>query len=120
MSVKQKMDISIQKQSHDLESHQTYALVTKSDDMNNVCSIQFVDGGFLRNRDNVPVKIYGNGMDWFPSKGDWVVVAYNRNIYEIVSRGDSFSQDIRPDMRFGQDRLSEGIGGTPGGTCTGD
>jgi len=120
MSVSHILNKKIQKQTHDLESHMIIARVLQSDPMNNVCTIQFVDDGKLCNKDNVSVRIYGTGMDWFPLEGDWVKVEYSRNICEIVARADNFSTDIRPDTYFGQDRLSEGIGGTPGGSCTGD
>jgi len=98
---------------------QTFAVVTKSDSMNNVCSIQFVDGGHIRNRDNVPVKIYGSGMDWFPEKGETVEILYSSTICEITGRFANFIRDLKPDTLVEQDRLSDGIGGAPGGVCDG-
>lgn len=120
MSARDIVDKLVQSRTHDLESHQVVAKVTRSDDMNNVCDIIYVDKGKLRNKDNVPVKVYGTGMDWFPTVGELVVVHLGRHICEIVSRFVSnFGAEILPAMSLEQDIHSDFVGGPIGGTCTG-
>ena len=117
MSVNRIMNVEIQKTSHDLEPIQTVAKVLRSDHMNNVCDIQFVDG---RNRDNVPVRVYGDGMDWFPQEDDLVMVYYGRDVIEIISRVvTNFGRDILPDMSFDKDKFSDYVGGPIASSCTG-
>lgn len=58
------------------ETLHKFAVVTKVDEANNVCSIKYVDKDALEsNKDNVPVKIYSPSMqDWFPEKDDVVTI----------------------------------------------
>lgn len=117
MSVGKILDKRIQGVTHDMEFRQTVAKVRRSDSMNNVCDIQIVDG---RNIDNVPVKIYGDGMDWFPQVGEWVMVHTGRQMVEIVSRFvGNFGADILPDMALNEDKFSDFVGGPVASTCTG-
>lgn len=117
MEVGMLIDKKIQRISHDMEFRQTVAKVRRSDSMNNVCDIQFVDG---RNVDNVPVKVYGDGMDWFPQVDEWVMVHVGRHMTEIVSRHvGNFGADILPGMALLMDKFSDFSGGPVGSTCTG-
>lgn len=53
-----------------------FAVVTKTDEANNLCSIRYVDkDGVVSNKDNVPVRIYNPGIqDWFPEVNEVVTI----------------------------------------------
>ncbi|PTY92876.1 hypothetical protein [Heyndrickxia sporothermodurans] len=58
------------------ETLHKFAVITKVNESDNVCSIRYIDKDALeRNKDNVPVKIYSPTMqDWFPEKDDVVTI----------------------------------------------
>ena len=95
----------------------TVAQVDKSDDINNICSIHYIDkDGFKRNKDNVPVRIYGSGGDWFPAVNDFVVVEDNGDTVVITARHVSnFNTDVRSKLKLTKDVHSDQCGGSTGG-----
>lgn len=120
MSARNHIDNLVQSRTHDIEVHQVLAKVTRSDDINNVCDIQFIDEGKLCTKKNVSVRIYGNGMDWFPVENEIVVAQVGRQICEIISRYVSnFGADMLPTMKFTQDIHTDQLGGPVGSYCFG-
>ena len=95
----------------------TLGQVTKSDEINNMCSINYIDkDGFKRNKDNVTVRLYGNGGDWFPQIDDHVVVEDNGDIVAIVARHvGNYNMDVRSKLRLTKDIHSDSAGGAVGG-----
>lgn len=120
MAARRIIDHLVQSRTHDIEIHQVLAKVTRSDDLNNVCDIQYVDEGKLCKRKNIAVRIYGNGMDWFPVENEIVVVQIGRQTCEIISRYVSnFGADMLPSMKLTQDIYSDQVGGPVGSFCFG-
>ena len=66
-SIKNKiMDRLVQPSSREVTTITTVAKVTASDEINNKCSIVYIDkNGIKRNRDNVVVRLYDNGSGVF-------------------------------------------------------
>lgn len=97
----------------------TIGIVTESDESNNTCSVLYTDKtGNKRNRDNVVVRLYGNGADWFPAIGDTVVIEDTGDTVVVVARHvGNYSMDVRSRRQLRQDILSD-TGGcqTPGGS----
>ena len=63
------------------------AKVLEADEVNNLCRIEYLDkDGFSRNKNNVPVRIYGGSLSWFPKQGDLVVVEDANDIVVIVGK----------------------------------
>ena len=95
----------------------TIAQVTQVDEINNMCSIKYIDkSGFKRNRDNVTVRLYGTGGDWFPALDDFVIVEDNGDTCVIIARHvDNYNMDVRSKLRLTQDIHSDSFGGAVGG-----
>jgi hypothetical protein len=95
----------------------TIGKVTKSDEINNMVSVQYVDkNGKSRNKDNVPVRLYGNGGDWFPSVGDLVIIEESNDDMSVIARHvGNYNMDVRSKMLLKQDIYSDSGGGTSGG-----
>lgn len=95
----------------------TVGKVTKSDEINNLVSVQYVDKhGKTRNKDNVTVRLYGNGGDWFPSEGDMVVIEESDGDMSVVARHvGNYNMDVRSRMKLEQDNFSDSGGGSTGG-----
>ena len=94
------------------------AIVLKSDSANNVCSIRYSDKtGNICNRENVGIRLYGNGTDWFPSAGDMVIVEDNGSLCTVIARYvGNYSMDIRSKLQLTQDIQSDDSGcQMPGG-----
>lgn len=95
----------------------TIGKVTKSDEINNMVSVQYVDkNGKSRNKDNVSVRLYGNGGDWFPSVGDLVIIEESNDDMSVIARHvGNYNMDVRSKMLLKQDIYSDSGGGTSGG-----
>ena len=95
----------------------TIGKVTKSDEINNLVSVRYVDkNGKTRNRDNVTVRLYGNGGDWFPSVGDYVVIEESNSDFSVVARHvGNYNMDVRSKMKLASDVYSDSSGGAMGG-----
>ena len=95
----------------------TIGKVTKSDEINNMVSVQYVDkNGKSRNKDKVPVRLYGNGGDWFPSVGDLVIIEESNDDMSVIARHvGNYNMDVRSKMLLKQDIYSDSGGGTSGG-----
>ena len=97
----------------------TIGIVTESDESNNTVSIKYVDkSGKKRNRDNVVVRLYGNGADWFPAINDAVVVEDTGDTCVVVARHvGNYAMDVRSKRQLRQDVFSdEGDCMPPGGS----
>ncbi len=97
----------------------TIGVVTDSDESNNTVSIKYIDkGGRKRNRDNVVVRLYGNGADWFPAVNDAVVVEDTGDTCVVVARHvGNYAMDVRSKRQLRQDVFSDGGGCQPPGGC---
>ena len=95
----------------------TIGQVTKSDEINNMCSIKYIDkDGFKRNKDNVTVRLYGSGGDWFPGIDDYVVVEDNGDTVVVVARHvGNYNMDVRSKLKLTKDIYSDSSGGAVGG-----
>lgn len=102
---------------HSRGSITTVGQVTKADEINNMCSMKYIDkDGFKRNKDNVTVRLYGNGGDWFPAVDDYVVVEDGGDTCVIVARHvGNYNMDVRSKLRLTQDIHSDSYGGSVGG-----
>jgi len=86
------------------------ALVTKADETNNTCSITYIDPNRRerRNRDNVMVRLYGSGTDYFPKKGDIVIVKEDYDTCVVIARDISnYAMDVQSKMKMTQDIYSD-------------
>lgn len=110
------LDRVVQPNARDNESFTTVAIVTDSDEVNNVCSIQYVDrGGHKRNRDNVVVRLYDTGSGYFPKVGESVEVQLDRDTCVVIARHiGNYNTDVRAKMMLEQDVYSDNPGNTPG------
>jgi hypothetical protein len=97
----------------------TIGIITDSDESNNTCSILYIDkSGSKRNRDNVVVRLYGNGADWFPAVGDTVVIEDTGDTVVVVARHvGNYSMDVRSRRQLRQDILSDAGGCQMVGGC---
>ena len=97
----------------------TVGVVTKSDELNNTVSLYYVDkDGQKRTRDNVVVRLYGSGTDYFPAVNDSVIVEETRDTCVVIARHISnYAMDVRSKMKLVYDILSDmSPFGTVGGT----
>lgn len=95
----------------------TVGVVTDSDENNNTCSVQYVDKeGKKRNKNNVAVRLYGSGTDWFPAVDDNVVIEDSDDACIIIARHVSnYNIDVRSRMALQNDVFSDGEGSWLGG-----
>ena len=97
----------------------THALVLDSDEKNNVCTIRYVDhtGAYRGNKYNVPVRLYGSGTDYFPKRGDSVLVEESFGTCVVIARDVSnFAKDVLSNMELIHDVYSDNSGAI-GGWC---
>lgn len=101
------------------ETLHKFAIVTKVDETNNVCSIRYLDKDALeRNKDNVPVRIYSPTMqDWFPEKDDIVSIEEIKGAAVIVGIPEAaYSVNVKGKTDLESDVLSDEMtGDTEGG-----
>ena len=96
----------------------TVGIVTGSDESNNTCNVLYTDkNGNSQNRDNVVIRLYGNGADWFPVIGDIVVIEDTGDTVVVVARHvGNYAMDVRSRRQLRQDVLSDETGcQEPGG-----
>ena len=95
----------------------TIGRVTKSDEINNTVSVQYVDkNGKIRNKENVTVRLYGNGGDWFPSVSNYVVIEESDSDMSVGARHvGNYNMDVRSKMQLESDVYSDSGGGSMGG-----
>lgn len=95
------------------------AVVTSSDDANNTCSVKYIDkDGHKKTKDNVVVRLYGSGTDWFPGEGDTVILQESNDICVVIARHvGNYNMDIRSKMEMKQDVYSDESGGQDPGGC---
>lgn len=119
MSLKRQMqDTIINPANHINNGITTLGIVTASDESNNTCSITYIDkNGKKRNRDNVVVRLYGNGADWFPAINDTVVIEDTGDTCVVVARHvGNYAMDVRSRRQLKQDVESDETGcQNPGG-----
>lgn len=103
---------------HNRRDFATIALVTATDEINNVCSIEFIDkDGYKSNKDNVSVKISTpNLISWFPTVNEYVNISIENDIISVVSKAEgNYATDIRAKLQLKKDIYSSSFGGTLGG-----
>ena len=89
------------------------AVVTKIDEISNLCSIQYIDKeDNLSNKDNVPVRIYDPGIQsWFPEVGEEVVVEDYLGALSITGiLPINYADNARSELSMDNDILSDNIG----------
>ncbi len=120
MSLKDKIQHNVVNTTiHGMNSIDTIGLIKESDDSNNTCTVQYVDkNGNKRLRENVMVRLYGSGTDWFPSPGDNVIVQETEDTCIVVARHvGNYDMDVRSKMELKQDKFSDGGAcNNPGGS----
>ena len=100
----------------EIEAFITVAKVIKADSKNNICDIEYVDKrGKAKKRENVPLRLMGTGMEWFPVEDDLVDIEIERRSCVIVGRHiDDYNADVRSKMKLTQDCFSDSAGSPPG------
>jgi hypothetical protein len=103
---------------HNRRKFSIEALITKSDERNNLCSIRFRDkDGYLSNKDNVPVRIYNtNIIDWFPVKDEWVLIEqYGEDIVIVAKHQAGYNASTRPQTQIKEDIIAGSFASTVSG-----
>ena len=79
--------------------------VTLADEINNSCSVEYVDkDGVVRNRSNIPAIVHGSAVDWFPDVNDYVLVEdYGQTVAIVAKYDGSYATTIRSKMRLVND-----------------
>lgn len=95
----------------------TIGYVESSDDANNTCTLFYKDkSGKNKRRENVVVRLYGSGTDWFPTEGDQVVVQDTGDTCTVIARHvGNYNMDVRSKMSLRQDVYSDESGAQPTG-----
>lgn len=95
----------------------TLGIVLNSDDSNNTCKVKYVNkNGESCNKDNVTVRLYGKGTDWFPAKNDIVVIEDSGDTIVVVARYvGNYAMDVRSKRKLKKDIMSDSSGCQPPG-----
>lgn len=95
----------------------TIGQVLEADETNNVVSLQYVDKtGKASNKDNVTVRINGDGGGWFPKEGEMVTAEVSGDKVVVIARlFSNFNMDIRAKQQLVQDVYPDNYGGATGG-----
>lgn len=104
---------------HNRRAFTTVAKVTASDEINNVCSIEFVDkDGYKSNKNNVPVQISIPGfIGWFPDIDEYVNIDEINGILIITSKyQQGYGSTIRSNNQTKKDIYTTSFGGTMAGS----
>jgi hypothetical protein len=104
---------------HNRRDYSTVAKITAANEINNLCSIEFIDkDGYKSNKDNVPVKIlYPGFIGWFPSLGENVTVEISESYMIITGKcEDGYASTIRAKTTTKQDIYTSSFGGTMAGS----
>lgn len=103
---------------HLSREHTIVGEVTLSDEKNNVCSVRYMDkDGYVSNKDNVPVRVYNQSFaDWFPAKGEQVVMTESNYQVTIVSKYEGgYGTAVRAGTEMKKDIYTSMFGGTMAG-----
>jgi hypothetical protein len=104
---------------HNRRAFTTVAKVTASDEINNVCSIEFVDkDGYKSNKNNVPVKVLMPGfIGWFPDEDEYVNIEETNGMFIITSKyQQGYGSAIRSKNQLKKDIYTTSFGGTMAGS----
>lgn len=87
----------------------TLGIVIRSDEMNNLVDVCFKDNiGQTQIKENVLVRLYGSGTDYFPAVNDTVVVETSGDGCVVIARHvTNYAMDVRSKMKLISDVLSE-------------
>jgi thymidine phosphorylase len=93
------------------ETNTTYALVTKSDEINNMVSIKYLNKyGNRVERNNVSVRLYSRDSSDFPSENDTVEIQETDNDVIVIARAvGNYGMDVRSKMVLKQDKLHDSL-----------
>lgn len=93
------------------------AEVTNTHEENNMVDIIYLDRkGNKTNKENVVVRLYGSGTDWFPSVKDKVLIEESQNTCVVIARHiGNYNMDVRSNMEIKQDIYSDKEGCRPAG-----
>lgn len=117
MTLKQKLlDHVVTPVTFETEGLITLGYIIEADDKNNCCTVRYKDKyGKITERENVTVRLTGNGMEWFPVPGEYVQLELGRGTCVIAARAvNDYSADIRSKMELKQDIYSDSLGAPPG------
>ena len=57
-----------------MDTNEVIGMIMKSDEKSNMVDVEYIDSnGSPTLKENVQVRLYGNGGDWFPNKFDLVI-----------------------------------------------
>ena len=99
------------------ENSTLVAEVTATHEENNTVDISYINRkGNKTNKENVMVRLYGSGTDWFPSAKDKVLIEESQNICVVIARHiGNYNMDVRSNMEIKQDVYSDKEGCRPAG-----
>lgn len=99
------------------ENSTLVAEVTATHEENNTVDISYINRkGNKTNKENVMVRLYGSGTDWFPSVKDKVLIEESQNICVVIARHiGNYNMDVRSNMEIKQDVYSDKEGCRPAG-----
>lgn len=99
------------------ENSTLVAEVTATHEENNTVDISYINRkGNKTNKENVMVRLYGSGTDWFPSVKDKVLIEESQNICVVIARHiGNYNMDVRSNMEIKQDIYSDKEGCRPAG-----
>ena len=104
---------------HNRRAFTTVAKVTETDEINNVCSIEFVDkDGYKSNKNNIPVQIFAPGfIGWFPDVNEYVNIQEINGMFIITSKyQQGYGSAIRSKNKNKKDIYTTSFGGTMAGS----
>jgi hypothetical protein len=104
---------------HNRRAFTTVARVTASDEINNLCSIEFVDkDGYKSNKNNIPVKVFAPGfIGWFPDVNEYVNIEETNGVFIITSKNEQgYGSAIRSKNKTKKDIYTTSFGGTMAGS----
>lgn len=99
----------IKKHSKLMDTNEVIGMIMKSDEKSNMVDVEYIDSnGSPTLKENVQVRLYGNGGDWFPNKFDLVICQQKDNNLVVVARFFSdFAAEIRSLMKLEFDKLGD-------------
>lgn len=93
------------------QSQRTIGYVLSADERNNWCKIRYTDtNGIRRDADKIAVDL--NSKNWFPSKGDLVLLDISNKESGLILSPytDDYNRDIRSTQELKCDILNDGDG----------
>ncbi len=93
----------------------TIGTVLKSDEMNNTITVEYTYNNQVVVKDNVVVRLYGSGTDYFPDAGEKVTLEVSHDACVMIARSiSSYAGAVRSKMKKSHDIYSDssvGLGG---------